>query len=159
MQHTDQKTTDKAVDTLNGLIETARDGENGFKTAADGAESTELKRLFSEYSAQRGAMATELSQVVATLGGEPHETGHVAGALHRGWINIKTAVAGNDDKAILEECERGEDYAKQKFTEALKEPLPANVRAVVERMAADVKQAHDRVRDLRDAERAKAKAD
>lgn len=156
MQHTNEKTTDNAVDILNGLIETCRDGENGFKEAAESADRADLKSLFRELSAERGKCADELSAVVKTLGGEPHESGHVAGALHRGWINLKTALSGNDDKAVLEECEKGEDYAKGRFNDALKEPLPANVRAEVERVAAIVKRAHDRVRDLRDAERAKS---
>lgn len=156
MQETNQKVTDNAVSVLNGLIETCRDGETGFKTAADGADRADLKSVFSELSTERGRCAEALSTVVKSLGGEPHDSGHIAGALHRGWINLKTAISGNDDKAILEECEKGEDYAKQRFTDALKESLPANVRAEVERAAAIVKRAHDRVRDLRDAERAKA---
>lgn len=156
MQETNQKVTDNAIGILNGLIETCRDGETGFKTAADGADRADLKSVFSELSTERGRCAEALSTVVRSLGGEPHDSGHIAGALHRSWINLKTAISGNDDKAILEECEKGEDYAKQRFTDALKESLPANVRAEVERAAATVKRAHDRVRDLRDAERAKA---
>jgi uncharacterized protein (TIGR02284 family) len=68
-------------------------------------------------------------------------------------MNLKEAFSSRDDKAILEECERGEDYAKKAFTEALDEPLPENVRTVVQRMASEVKMAHDRVRGLRDRAR------
>ena len=154
MQDTTRKTTDQVIDTLNNLIETARDGQNGFETAAEGAKSPDLKSFFAQNATERANFATELSRLVTTLGGEPHETGHVAGAMHRGWINIKTAVTGNDDKAILEEAERGEDYAKKAFSDALKESLPAEVRSVVDRMANQVIATHDRVRDLRDAARA-----
>ena len=157
MQNTSQKTTDQTIDVLNNLIETARDGQNGFQTAAEGAKSPELKSFFSDSATERANFVTELSRLVTSLGGEPHETGHVAGAVHRGWINIKTAVGGNDDKAILEEAERGEDYAKKAFTDALSESLPAETRAVVERMAKQVQQTHDRVRDLRNQARAAAK--
>ena len=45
------------------------------------------------------------------LGGRPEEGGSVSGAVHRGWMNIKDAVAGHDDKAIIAEAERGEDVA------------------------------------------------
>lgn len=154
MQNTTQKTTDQTIDVLNNLIETARDGQNGFQTAAEGAKAPELKSFFSDSATERANFVTELSRLVTSLGGEPHETGHVAGAVHRGWINIKTAVSGNDDKAILEEAERGEDYAKKAFTDALSESLPAETRAVVERMAKQVQQTHDRVRDLRNQARA-----
>ncbi len=154
MDNTTQKTTDQTIDLLNNLIETARDGQNGFSTAAEGAKDSALKTFFSDSATERANFVTELSRLVTSLGGEPHETGHVAGAVHRGWINIKTAVSGNDDKAILEEAERGEDYAKKAFTDALSESLPAETRAVVERMAKQVQQTHDRVRGLRDQARA-----
>lgn len=157
MQDTTRKTTDQTIDVLNNLIETARDGQNGFQTAAEGASTSALKTFFSDSATERANFVTELSRLVTSLGGEPHETGHVAGAVHRGWINIKTAVSGNDDKAILEEAERGEDYAKKAFSDALSESLPAETRAVVERMAKQVQQTHDRVRDLRDQARAAAK--
>jgi uncharacterized protein (TIGR02284 family) len=157
MQDTSRKTIDRTIDVLNNLIETARDGQLGFQTAAEGATAPELKGFFSDSATERANFATELSRLVTTMGGEPHETGHVAGAMHRGWINIKTAVSGNDDKAILEEAERGEDYAKKAFADALAESLPAEARSVVERMAKQVLQTHDRVRDLRNEARAAAK--
>jgi uncharacterized protein (TIGR02284 family) len=69
-------------------------------------------------------------------------------------MNLKEALTTRDDKAILEECERGEDYAKKTFTEALVEPLPEAIRTVVQRMTAEVTMAHDQVRDLRDRARA-----
>jgi uncharacterized protein (TIGR02284 family) len=74
--------------------------------------------------------------------------GSVAATLHRGWINIRSAVAGQDDGAVVSECERGEDAAVSAYRDALDEDLPANIRAVVERQYAEVKQAHDRIRSL-----------
>ena len=146
--------TEHAVDVLNQLLETARDGEKGFNEAAEGSDNPDLRATLQGFAAQRAAFVTELTQLIRSVGGEPHETGHIAGAVHRGWMNIKEALTTRDDKAILEECERGEDYAKKSFTEALDEPLPENVRTVVQRMATEVKMAHDRVRGLRDRARA-----
>ena len=146
--------TEHSVDVLNQLLETARDGEKGFNEAAESTDNPDLRATLQGFAAQRAAFVTELTQLVQSVGGDPHETGHVAGAVHRGWMNLKEAFSSRDDKAILEECERGEDYAKKTFTEALDEPLPENIRTVVQRMASEVKMAHDRVRGLRD--RAKA---
>lgn len=143
-------TNDKAIGVLNDLIETCKDGAKGFATAAEDADSANLKTLFAKLSAQRESFAADLEGIVSSLGGKPAESGHVAGAAHRGWINLKAAVSGNDDKAILNECERGEDYAKKAYADALKETLPGEVRAVVERQARDVGAAHDQVRNLRD---------
>src|SRR5690349_22487609 len=100
------------VSTLNELIETSRNGEKGFRTAAEHAHDPQLKALLQKYAAECGSAATDLQACVAQAGGKPETTGTVAGAVHRGWMNLKTAVAANDDAAILEECERGEDHAK-----------------------------------------------
>ena len=91
---------DDVVSTLNGLIETCKDGQNGFKEAAEGVERSDLKSLFYEFSQQRSQFAGELQSLVQSLGGDPENTGSMAAALHRGWINIKSAVTGKDEAAI-----------------------------------------------------------
>jgi uncharacterized protein (TIGR02284 family) len=139
---------DKVISTLNNLIETCRDGQNGFQTAADGVKSGELKQLFYGYSQERARFVGELQDEVRRLGGDPENTGSVAASLHRGWIDIKSAITGKDDDAIISECERGEDAAVSNYHDALENDLPANVRSIVERQYASVKQAHDRIRSL-----------
>ena len=142
---------DDVISTLNGLIETCKDGQDGFKEAAEGVERSDLKSLFYEFSQQRAQFAGELQSLVQSLGGDPENTGSVAAALHRGWINIKSAVTGKDEGAILNECERGEDSAKNAYKNALEEGLPANILETVQQQYAAVQSAHDRVKALRDA--------
>src|SRR5688572_20263365 len=142
---------DDVISTINGLIETCKDGQDGFKEAAEGVERSDLKSLFYEFSQQRSQFAGELQELVRTLGGDPEKSGSVAAALHRGWINIKSAVTGKDEGAILNECERGEDSAKNAYKSALEEPLPANVIETVQTQYVAVQAAHDRVKALRDA--------
>lgn len=142
---------DDVISTLNGLIETCKDGQDGFKEAAEGVERSDLKSLFYEFSQQRAQFAGELQSIVQTLGGDPEKSGSVAAALHRGWINIKSAVTGKDEGAILSECERGEDSAKNNYKSALEEALPANVMETVQTQYAAVIAAHDRIKALRDA--------
>ena len=89
--------------------------------------------------------------MVRELGGDPETSSSIAGALHRGWINIKSAVTGQDDAAILNECERGEDVAKNAYKDALAADLPSNAASIVQQQATAVQQAHDRIRGLRDA--------
>jgi uncharacterized protein (TIGR02284 family) len=142
---------EEVISTLNNLIETCRDGQNGFQTAADGVKNAELKQLFQQYSRQRAGFVGELQGEVRRLGGDPEDSGSVAATLHRGWIDIKAAVTGDDDKAVVSEAERGEDSAVSNYRAALGVDLPANVRSMVERQFADVKEAHDRVRNLEKA--------
>lgn len=142
---------DDVISTLNGLIETNKDGQDGFKTASEGVQDSSLKSTFYELGQQRSQFVGELQSAVRELGGDPEDSGSVSGAIHRGWINIKSAVTGQDDAAILNEAERGEDVAKNAYKSALETELPANVRSIVETQAAAVNAAHDRVRDLRDS--------
>lgn len=140
---------DHVVKVLNNLIETSKNGEKGFDAAAEDTKTAELKLLFKNRSRDCASGAAELQALVTQLGGEPEDSGTVAGALHRGWTNLKAAVTGRSDHAILEECERGEDVAKAQYADALKEPLPENIRAIVERQYQGVLRNHDQIRDLR----------
>ncbi len=142
---------DQVISVLNGLIETCKDGEYGFKTAADGLQDVQIKSLFQQYSRQRGDMSRELQLEVRRLGGDPDKSGSVAGAAHRGWINIKSVVTGKDDGSIVAEAERGEDSAKRMYEAAFKEALPVQTAALVREQSLKVHNTHDRVRSLEKA--------
>lgn len=144
-------TNDDAISTLNGLIETLKDGQEGFRTAAEGMTNPEHKALFNSYAQQRAQFSSELQAEVRRLGGDPEKAGSVLASLHRGWINIKSAVTGADEGSILSECERGEDSAVNNYQDAMKQSLPADVQQVIQRQYTQIKEAHDRVRALRDA--------
>ena len=141
------------ISTLNNLIETLKDGQAGFRAAAEDITDSRLKKLFSEYSLQRSRFAGELQSLVQSLGeSDPANSGSVAGAVHRGWINLKAALMSKDEHAVLAECERGEDVAVAAYRKVLDDPdLPGNVRATVEKQFAEVKTTHDHVRNLRDS--------
>ncbi len=140
---------DDVVSTLNDLIETCKDGEQGYKTCAENVKDSELKVVFDAGARRCAEGAQELRIQVQRLGGDVETSGSVAGALHRGWTNIKSAVTGKDDKAILNEAERGEDVAVKSYRDALKADLPPDVRTIVERQFQGVQENHDKVRDLR----------
>jgi len=142
---------EELIECLNDLIETCRDGENGFQTAAHRVKNSDLQKLFSKYSIQRAQFASELESEVRQLGGSPSSTGSVSAAFHRGWMNIKSIVTGGSEDAILAECERGEDAAVQNYQRALKTNLPPNVLPVVKHQFTEIKRSHDRIRDLEEA--------
>lgn len=142
---------DDVISTLNGLIQTCKDGQEGFKTAAEGIERSDLKSLFYEFAQQRSQFAGELQALVQTLGGDPEDSGSVSGSIHRGWMNIKSAVTGKDEASILNECERGEDSAKEAYRSALDNVLPAHILEAVQSQYGSVQAAHDRIKVLRDS--------
>lgn len=143
-----QGRNDEVLSKLNDLIETCRDGERGFREAAEHVRDGQAKRLFDECARQRGAFAGELAQEVRRLGGEPQTGGTIGGAAHRGWMDVKGAITGNDDKAVIAEAERGEDVALRRYQDALDAELPAPIRSTIQRQYTEVRQAHDRVRAL-----------
>lgn len=144
------------VSVLNDLIETCRDGEEGFRVCAEDISRPELKSLFQNRAQQCATAAGELQQLVRQFGGDPETDTSVAGDLHRRWVDLKSLITGKDDEAILNECERGEDVAKRSYQKALEKELPEQVRSVVQRQYDGVLRNHDEVRALRNAERAKS---
>ena len=127
------------------------DGEKGFKEAADAVKDPQLKSLFQQYSQQRHRFASELQAQAQSLGeSKPEKSSSATGAMHRAWINLKSAVARGNDKAILAECERGEDSAVHEYEEAVQDGLTGAAREIVARQFTEIKSAHDRVRTLRD---------
>jgi uncharacterized protein (TIGR02284 family) len=144
------------ISTVNSLIETLKDGQEGFKQAAEAVKDSNLKSLFSEYSLQRSRFAGELQAQAIQLGeSKPEDGSSVSGAMHRAWIDIKSAVTSGDDHAILAECERGEDSAIKEYKDAMEgNGLSAPVRDIVSRQYSEVKSAHDRVKQMRDATKA-----
>jgi uncharacterized protein (TIGR02284 family) len=145
---TDQET----ASLLNELIETSHDGEKGFARAAKEVADPHLKSLLVEGAMRCREGARELEYAVGELGLAPATGGSVAGAVHRGWMELKSAATSRDTRAILTECERGEDFAQARYEQALQEPsLRADLRVLIERQYAGVRRNHDRVRALRDA--------
>jgi len=140
----------ESASTLNGLIETLKDGQKGFATAAADVKDAGVKSTFEKFAAERARLASELQTYVHGMGEASEKSGSVAGAMHRGWINLKSALGGGE-KAILNEAERGEDEAVKSYEKALEKSLPPGVAEVVRRQYSQVKAAHDQVRMLRDS--------
>jgi uncharacterized protein (TIGR02284 family) len=141
---------EELITCLNDLIETCRDGEKGFRTAAEHTGDEGLRTYFNRLSDQRAQFASELQSEVRHLGGDPTQGGSVSGAFHRGWMNIKSVLTHGDD-AIVSECEWGEDAALRNYERVLKQNLQPNVLPVVKHQYTQIKQAHNRLRDMEKA--------
>ena len=139
-----------AISILNDLIETSKDGEKGFRTSAEDTRNGELKSVFVARAQDCAKAAADLQQLVTRLGGNPESGGTLAGAVHRGWVNLKSSVTDRSDLAILEECERGEDVAKARYKKALEADLPDDIRDTIQHQYDGAVRNHDQVRDLRD---------
>jgi uncharacterized protein (TIGR02284 family) len=137
--------------TLNDLIEVCKDGEYGFRQCAEQVKAPELRQLLARRADDCHAAAAALQNEVVRLGGTPDTGGSAAGALHRGWVAVRATLSTYEDVALLEECERGEDAALERYRMALRQPLPESVRMLVERQCDGVQRNHDQVKALRDS--------
>jgi len=147
---------DDVIDVLQDLAECSLDGEYGFRECAERADRQDLKTTFLQRADECRRAAQELNEQIRALGGSVEEHGSAAAAVHRGWVSVKSAFTSNDDKAVLEECERGEDNAKARYAKALQKPLPAGVKLLVERQYQGVQRNHDQIKMLRDQFRAQS---
>ena len=141
---------DDVIETLDDLAECSKDGEYGFRACAEQCKSADLKSTFLRRADDCRGAAQELYSQIRNLGGNPDDGGTTAGALHRGWVSVKATLSTYDDKAVLEECERGEDAAVAQYRKALKQSLPANIKLIVERQAQGAQRNHDQIKMLRD---------
>ena len=110
------KTNDEIISDLESLVTILNDGKKGYESAAQTTDSLELKAIFEKDALERAAYAAELKAHIKVHGGnDDNESGGVLGAVHRGWIDIKQAFTGNDNKSILNAIETGEKAAIEKY--------------------------------------------
>ena len=142
--------TDTDISTLNSLIKTTLDSVKGFEEATKDSDTGRFSSFFSEFARDRRQVVSRLQDEVRRLGGNPEDDSSVAGAAHRTFLNLKQTVMGSDDKAIIEEVERGEDYLKEKYEAALRDSdLSQQTRAVIEQAFTSVRAGHDTARSLK----------
>lgn len=141
---------EREVDTLNNLIKTTIDSVDGYRSAAEDAENGTYRSIFFDRANERSAVADRLQAYVRELGGEPNTDGSVAAGAHRAFMDLKSAVTGKDDTAVVAEVERGEDLIKHKFEEAMSDSdLSPETRSVIDSCYKSVKEGHDQMSELK----------
>jgi uncharacterized protein (TIGR02284 family) len=136
---------------VHDVITVCRDGEQGFRGAAQAVKEPAIKELFERYSAQRAQFATELQGAVKALGFETINPQGLGGVLYASWINLKGLLTGHDVHGVLVEAERGEDWTLKTYRAALGKSLPPEIASIIQKQFEEVQQAHDRIRSLRDS--------
>jgi uncharacterized protein (TIGR02284 family) len=140
------------IDILKNLIQLCRDGQNGFRDAAEKLTDPTIRAFFHEKSLERGQFVGELDNELHRLGEKDVDTsGSVGGTVHRAWIDLKSALGGGDH-AILAEAERGEDAAKEAYRKAIESKnLSQDILPTITRQYEMIQRDHDQVKAFRDA--------
>ncbi|WP_461095547.1 ferritin-like domain-containing protein [Spirosoma luteolum] len=138
-----KETRGEILDQLNRLLTISHDAEKGYQEAAENAKDAELKGLFTAQSRQRGEFATELDREIRAIGGDPDNGTSLAADLHRAWINLKSTFTSDDDKATVQECQRGDKEALETYNAVLQETdLAASTRELLLRQKQNIDSAH-----------------
>lgn len=138
------------VTVLNTLIATTLDSMKGYREAAGDSENSAHSQFFNRMAEERSQVASDLQAQVRALGGDPETESSTAGAAHRGWVNLKSAVTGRDEEAIVNEVERGEDYIKTKFETAMQDDgLSAETRGKLEKSFESIRRGHDQASQMK----------
>ena len=138
------------ISVLNSLITTTIDSANGFERSAENVQGTQFEQMFREFAQERRQMVGRLQEHVRMHGGTPNDDGSLKADLHRRFEDLRTAIGGGSDKAVIEEVERGEDYIKGKYETALADQeLSSECRAVIQEAYQSVRAGHDRASALK----------
>lgn len=140
------------ISVLNTLIATTLDSMKGYRESAEDSENSAHAQFFREMAGERSRVAAELQDQVRSLGGDPETESSTAGAAHRTWLDLKDAITGKDEQAVVNEVERGEDYIKNKYEVALKDDeLSPQTRGLLEKAFASIRKGHDRASQMKHA--------
>ena len=134
---------------LNGLIATTLDSVDGYRQAADRADSELYRAIFTDFAIDREKIVRDLQAQVRILGGRPEDDGTILATAQRAFLSVRDAIGGGD-RAIVNEVERGEDHIRAKFAHALESgKLTGEPLAAVQRAYDSVRVGHDRMSGIK----------
>ncbi|MDN3595581.1 ferritin-like domain-containing protein [Zunongwangia endophytica] len=126
------KYSEEVSEKLNDLLEKNYDAEKGYKFAAENIKNDKLKSFFTERAQERYDFGHELKSEIRNYGEVPDKGSSLAGDAHRTWMNLKTALSGNKEEAVLEEAIRGEEVAVEEYQKILDDTnVPASTQNIL----------------------------
>src|ERR1700761_8826891 len=145
------ETLEKTEKNLRDLIETLRDGHQGFIELEKNLKDPEARKLFREETLARAGFAGELENELHRLGVKDVKvSSSTAAKVHRAWGELRNRLGGGDH-ALLSTAEQGEDEAKKAYDDVLSnEDFPLPIREILLRQQRHILAAHDRIKGLRD---------
>lgn len=141
--------TQETIRTLNRLIRTCRDGERFCRVGMAAAESAGLRALLRYRSEEWGRQGDELQALVLLLDGEPATAGTPAARMRCAWTALRAATFGPSDLPVVEQWQRLQQRALDRYEEALDGYLPERIRRTVQLQAERVLERCDQIGALR----------
>ena len=106
-------------DKLSDLYTRLIDSRDGYRSAAERADSPAIGTVLSEMIDRRETDAAQIRQFLAGSGVNPSDDGSALASAHRAFLSLKDSVTGQGDEAILNEILRGERTLLDAYDDAL----------------------------------------
>jgi len=138
------------ISTLNTLIATTIDSVTGYENSAKDVDNERFREIFRQRANERQEIVEELRSELRRLGGNPEDDGSFLGKTHQRFEDLKAAITGRDEKSIINEVDRGEDYLKEKWQAALESgDLRGESHDLIQRCYQSIKAGHDQMSQLK----------
>lgn len=145
---------EKSTEALSELIVINNDRYEGYKTAAEETDDSDLKSLFTKFSAQSQSFSEELRKLVVPTDEAPkRDETKLSGKFYRAWMDVKSALTGKNRKTILSSCETGEDVALKTYNDVLESPegISPELLTLIRKQKNELQQSHDLIKSMRDS--------
>lgn len=117
---------------LNALIEKNKDAEKGFIKAAENAKAKSLVVWFTNSAIERKKFNQDLKLEISSFEQDSNINGSLTGDIHRTWMELKTLLATDNDKAMLQEVIKGEKAALKEYNNIFNEVnLPSTTKTML----------------------------
>jgi len=141
---------EEVKETLQSVIESLIDGQEGFEKIGEKLEDPALRQYFAAESLKRASFRGDLETVLHIQGvHDIKESGTSSGAIRCTWAEVKAKLGGGDH-TLLETAEAGEDAAKKAYKDALEKELPLPIKQLLDTQYAHIQSSHDYVKAERD---------
>ncbi len=121
---------EKAAVAANRLVQACWDCASTLRTAAEVAETVDLRKLYRGRASDWARFVRALQHAIRNNGGVPPAGPSVSSTLRRAWIKIHAAVGDAD--AIAAECAKREGEALHVCTKTMDGELTIDLRQVLE---------------------------
>jgi uncharacterized protein (TIGR02284 family) len=146
------KYSKEMADKLNELLQRNYDSEKGFKNAVDDVKNPQLKSFFKEKAQERYDFGHELKSEIRNFGEAPEKGSSVKADAHRTWMDLKSALSGDNEEAVLEEAIRGEKMAVENYNEVIKDnDFPPSTKNLLLKQRNAIQKTLDNVKSLEDS--------
>ena len=136
------------LDHLNHLLDVNKDAEEGFRTAAENVKNSAIETLLEGYAKQHAKFQKELQAEIERLGGNASPSGTFGGAIHRGWMEVKSALTGHSAGAMLAACETGEQSADAAYADAAADNPTGQTNTLLDKQREQIRGFHAHLKKL-----------